>query len=127
MVRGTVLDSIPYAPIRVARPELAMALPPAELAAALSRGVHGDAYVFVDDLQWCDADTRAVIAELAMLRPIIATVRAEMGDAAELAHAVTTGGSTEWLGGWDVTLPSSWGSTSRCARHRTVRARRGNR
>ena len=102
VVRGiAVLDSIPYAPIRVARPELAMALPPAELAAALSRGVHGDAYVFVDDLQWCDADTRAVIAELAMLRPIIATVRAEMGDAAELVDTITSVGELIEIGPLD--------------------------
>jgi hypothetical protein len=77
LMRGiAVLGSVPYSPIRVARPEWDTAMAPAALADAIVRRLAPDAYVVVDDLHWCDDDTLAVIAELALRRPVLATVRA---------------------------------------------------
>ncbi len=85
-----VLASVPYSPIRVARPDLSVDHRPGELAELLGRCTPPGAYVVVDDLQWCDEDTRAVLAELAMRRPFLATVRAAMGAAESLLDTIAS-------------------------------------
>src|SRR5262245_55913014 len=78
VVRGVaVLGAVPYSPLRVAFPDLDVTCSPVEGAELIARRVPSNAYLVVDDLQWCDADTLAVLAEFAMRGSMIVTVRSD--------------------------------------------------
>jgi DNA-binding CsgD family transcriptional regulator/tetratricopeptide (TPR) repeat protein len=96
-LRGVhVLRETPYLPLRVAIPNGVFDAAPVDVADRLDAL---DAACFVvDDLHWCDADTLAVLAELALRRPVVATVRTESGPAADVVAVLTMVGDVLDLG-----------------------------
>jgi DNA-binding NarL/FixJ family response regulator len=80
-----MLEHVPYLALRQAFGDLPPFGEAAEMVAFLHRA-HAESVFVVDDLHWCDADTLAVLNELCVLRPVVATVRADPGPAAALVE-----------------------------------------
>ena len=72
----------PYFVLRDALGVVFVGEPPAVVPSA-RRALDGGV-LCIDDLHWCDADTLAVVSELCAVVPVVATVRPDPGDAAEL-------------------------------------------
>ncbi len=82
VLRGVrALADVPYLPLRMAFSELPETLQPSEIAARLDVLLGRQRVLVVDDLHWCDNATLAVIAELAMRRPLVVTTRPNAGAA----------------------------------------------
>src|SRR5262245_22984100 len=97
VLRGVrVLRDTPYLPLRVAIPNGAFDAAPIDVADGLDAL---DAACFVvDDLHWCDPDTVAVLAELALRRPVVATVRGDSEAGADVVAVLETVGDVLELG-----------------------------
>ena len=95
-----VLRDVPYLPLRDAVAELPTVGEPADVVAAV-RARHAGAIVLIDDLHWCDTDTLAVLAELCLSQPLVATVRPESSPADELLARLAEVGEVIELGPLD--------------------------
>jgi DNA-binding NarL/FixJ family response regulator len=95
-----VLRDVSYVPLRQALPSLPAVGEPAEMVAFI-RERHPDVFLVIDDLHWCDADTIAVLEELCMSLPLVASVRDESPELALLVARITEVGFVLELGPLD--------------------------
>ncbi|MCU1454219.1 MAG: transcriptional regulator, LuxR family [Acidimicrobiales bacterium] len=99
VLRGVaVLASVPYLPVRVARPDLAIDGGPGAVAARLVADLPDETALAVEDLHWCDVDTLEVVERAAYLHPVLVTTREIGGAAQELVAALAGLGEVIDLG-----------------------------